>query len=99
MVSPFFFRTFAAIMIQVTIKDEVLRQAAGEGMDAFVGNINQASAEALQNVSGIGATAAKAVVSYREANGEFKRIEDIMKVSGIKNATFEKIKNFITLRS
>ena len=62
-------------------------------------NINQASADSLSTVSGIGSTAAKAIVSYREANGEFKRIEDVMKVSGIKNATFEKIKNYITIKS
>ncbi len=61
-------------------------------------NINLASADVLATVSGIGSTAARAIVSYRDANGEFKRIEDVMKVSGIKNATFEKIKNYITIK-
>ena len=40
----------------------------------------------------------KAIVSYRETNGLFGRIEDLKKVSGIGNATFEKIKDYVRLR-
>ena len=61
-------------------------------------NINADDAETLQTVSGIGSSAATSIVSYRTANGSFGRIEDIKNVSGIKNATFEKIKNYIRLR-
>ena len=62
-------------------------------------NINKDNEEGLQTVQGIGSTVAKAIVSYRDANGEFKRIEDLKKVSGIGNATFEKIKDYVRLRS
>ena len=62
-------------------------------------NINSDNEEDLQSVSGIGSSSAKAIVSYREANGRFGRIEDIKNVSGIGNATFEKIKNYICLSS
>jgi len=62
-------------------------------------NINSDDAETLQTVAGIGNSIAKAIVSYRDANGEYKRIEDIKNVSGIGNATFEKIKNYIVLKS
>ena len=62
-------------------------------------NINKDNEEGLQTVKGIGSTVAKAIVSYREANGEFRRIEDLKKVSGIGNATFEKIKDYVRLRS
>lgn len=61
-------------------------------------NINKDNEEGLQVVKGIGSTVAKAIVSYREANGEFKRIEDLKKVSGIGNATFEKVKDYVRLR-
>lgn len=61
-------------------------------------NINTADEEGLQVVKGIGSTIAKAIVSYRNANGNFARIEDLKKVSGIGNATFEKIKDYIRLR-
>ena len=61
-------------------------------------NINADDEETLQTVSGIGSAVAKSIVSYRTSNGNYGRIEDIKKVSGIKNATFEKIKNYIRLR-
>lgn len=61
-------------------------------------NINKDDAEGLQNVKGIGSTIAKAIVTYRDAHGSFGRIEDLKKVSGVGNATFEKIKDYIRLR-
>jgi hypothetical protein len=47
LVVPFFIANFAAIMKEVTIKDDVLRKAAGEGMDAFVSAFVQAIKEAI----------------------------------------------------
>ena len=47
MVIPFFIANFAAIMKEVTIKDDVLRKAAGEGMDAFVGAFVRAIKETI----------------------------------------------------
>lgn len=58
-------------------------------------NINSAGEEELTTLTGIGATRAKAIISYREANGPFSAIEDIMKVEGIKEGTFAKIKDEI----
>lgn len=62
-------------------------------------NINEDSAEDLQKVNGIGATIANAIVNYRSSNGNYGRIEDIKNVTGIGNATFEKVKNYLVLRS
>ena len=62
-------------------------------------NINLDNSETLQTVSGIGYTVANAIVKYRETNGAYKRIEEVKNVSGIGNATFEKIKNYIRLRN
>lgn len=62
-------------------------------------NINNDSAEDMQIINGIGSSTAAAIVSYREKNGPYKRIEDIKNVSGIGNATFEKVKNYIRLRA
>ncbi|MFA5421538.1 MAG: ComEA family DNA-binding protein [Bacilli bacterium] len=61
-------------------------------------NINTDSKETLMTVNGFGAAISDAVIAYRAENA-FKRIEDIKNVSGIGNATFEKIKNYITIRS
>ena len=41
---------------------------------------------------------AQAIVDYRKANGKFASIEDVMKVSGIKEGTFAKIKDYIVVR-
>jgi competence protein ComEA len=58
-------------------------------------NINTASAVDLDKVPGIGPTKAQAIVDYRTQNGNFKSIEDIQKVKGIKAGTFAKIKDYI----
>lgn len=58
-------------------------------------NINTASEAQLCGIPGIGATRAAAIATYRQEHGRFDRIEDIMKVNGIKEGTFEKIKDTI----
>lgn len=60
-------------------------------------NINTASREELMTLTGIGEARAEDIIRYREENGGFKKIEDIMKVSGIKEAAFQKIKDSITV--
>jgi competence protein ComEA len=60
-------------------------------------NINTASKEQLTTLSGIGESRAKQIVAYREENGNFGKIEDIMNVSGIKEGIFNKIKDDITV--
>ena len=61
-------------------------------------NINADDESTLQTVAGIGSTVAKSIVTYRTNKGRFGRIEDVKNVSGVGNATFEKIKNYIRLR-
>ena len=71
--------------------------AVGGGSSDGKVNINTADIEELQTLSGIGETRAKAIISYRETNGAFERIEEIMNVSGIKTALFNTIKDDITV--
>jgi competence protein ComEA len=59
-------------------------------------NINTATLEELNALPGIGPTTAQKIIDYRDANGAFSVIEDIMNVSGIGPATFEEIKDLIT---
>ncbi|MBP6885351.1 MAG: helix-hairpin-helix domain-containing protein [Bacilli bacterium] len=70
---------------------------SGTIIESKIININYATVEQLMELSGIGETKAKAIVTYREQNGRFKKIEDIMNVSGISNALFERIKEQITV--
>lgn len=60
-------------------------------------DINTASMDALCLLPGIGEKTAQAIIAYRMENGDFKIIEDIMDVPGIKTAKFEKIKDYITV--
>ncbi len=60
-------------------------------------NINKAGKEELTQLTGIGPTKADAIIAYRELNGEFSSIEEIMQVSGIKENSFAKIKDEITV--
>ena len=60
-------------------------------------NINTADEAQLTTLTGIGATRAQAIIAYREENGPFAAIEDIMNVQGIKEGTFAKIKDEIVV--
>ncbi len=60
-------------------------------------NINYASVSELTALAGIGEAMAKRIVEYRDENGLFNSIEDIMNVSGIGEAKFNKIKDDITI--
>lgn len=60
-------------------------------------NLNTASKEELMTLSGIGSARAEDIIRYREQHGGFRRIEDIKKISGIKDAAFEKIKDRISV--
>ena len=60
-------------------------------------NINTADEAQLTTLTGIGATRAQAIIGYREENGPFAAIEDIMNVQGIKEGTFAKIKDEIVV--
>ncbi len=60
-------------------------------------NLNRASVQELMTLTGIGQSRAEAIVRYREEIGSFQTIEDVMKVSGIKENAFNKIKDNITV--
>ena len=59
-------------------------------------NINKASKEELMELSGIGETKADAIIRHRKEHGNFKSIEEIMEIEGIKEGVFRKIENQIT---
>jgi len=58
-------------------------------------DINSAEKEALMTLNGIGSSKADNIITYREENGNFQTIEDIKNVSGIGEATFDNLKDFI----
>ncbi len=60
-------------------------------------NINTATVQELTTLPRIGPKKASAIVEYRNKNGKFQRIEDIMKVKGIGEKTFLRLKDLITV--
>ena len=60
-------------------------------------NINQADAKTLTTLKGIGKDRAVKIIEYREKNGLFQKIEDVMKVKGIGKKIFEKNKNVLSV--
>lgn len=74
-----------------------LEMPEGSEADGGLVNINTASSEQLCTLSGIGKSKAEAVIAYRNEHGAFARTEDIMKVAGIKQSGYDKIKDQITV--
>ncbi|MFQ6069420.1 MAG: ComEA family DNA-binding protein [Candidatus Aminicenantales bacterium] len=62
-------------------------------------NINTASATELQKLPRVGEKIARRIIEFRKENGQFKKVEEIMKVKGIGEKTFKKIKDFITVKT
>jgi competence protein ComEA len=62
-------------------------------------NLNSASATQLQTLPGVGASAAQRIVEYRQKNGNFKKIEELMNVKGIGEKSFLKLKALITVNA
>ena len=79
-----------------TTDNENTDSSERESQDTLI-NINTASAGELTSLSGIGQSRADAIIEYRQSNGKFQSIEDIMKIPGIKQGIFNKIKNKISV--
>lgn len=79
---------------QIDIPSVLEKEASGtQGLI----DINKANEALLCTIPGIGTAKARQIVEYRQKNGEFQKIEDIMKISGIKEGLFEKIAPYITV--
>lgn len=73
--------------------DFITEQEAGS-QDMRV-DINSATKEQLMTLPGVGDTRAQAILDYRRENGGFSSIEDLMKVNGIKQGVYDRLKDFI----
>lgn len=93
-------------MIWVLAVGEAAAQAVpgGNPPDASAGaddgrvNLNTATKEELTSLPGIGEAKAGSILAWREANGSFAQIEDLMKIEGIKEGVFSKIKDYVKVQ-
>ena len=84
------------MQIVIISKEEAIsRKEAEAAVSAGIVNLNQASKEQLMTLPGIGESRAEDILRYRKEHGSFQTIEEIMKVPGIKDAAFQKIKDSI----
>lgn len=83
--------------IEEPLKEGVYEE--GEQAEASDGkiNLNTAAKEQLITLTGIGEVKAAAIIRYREENGGFQSIEELMEVEGIKEGVFNKIKDQIKI--
>ncbi|MGE7879508.1 helix-hairpin-helix domain-containing protein [Peribacillus muralis] len=61
-------------------------------------NLNTATQEELETLTGIGPSKATAILEYRESVGKFKQIDELKKVTGIGDKTFERLQDFISVQ-
>ena len=85
-----------ALLVIFFILAGVIRLYAGETAKI---NINTASAQELTQLKGIGPSHAAKIVEYRQKNGPFKLPEDVVKVPGIGQKTFENNKHLILVEN
>ena len=94
-------RILAAVLVALAL---LAPHAAAQGSDRAVMksapagpvNLNTATAAQLEALPGIGARTAALIVEYRQKNGSFKKIEDLMNVKGIGEKSFLKIKPLVS---
>lgn len=72
--------------------DPAGNQAGGLGAKV---NLNMASLEDLQKIPGVGPSTAQKILAYRQENGPFQQVEDLMQVKGIKEGKFAKMVDYI----
>ena len=83
-------------MLYFPTKEENVQQEAPDTGNGLI-NINTADAALLCTLPGIGESRAADIIAYRDKNGGFKSLEDIMKVPGIKTSVYEKICDKISI--
>ena len=88
------------LYIPIVGEEKIIESTVGDVQNQDDGkvNLNKASEEELQTLTGVGPAKASAIIEYRDQNGGFKKVEEIMEISGIGEKTFEKFKDQITVR-
>lgn len=85
-------------LIGEELNDNAIRFLVGSETDNGKIRVNHASSQELEQLTGIGPAKAAAIISYREENGPFKELDDLLAVPGIGVKSLEKIREQINLK-
>jgi competence protein ComEA len=86
-----------AIAVGATTTSAQSKGPAPKATAAAPVNLNTATAEQLASIPGVGPKMAERIIEYRQKNGGFKKVEDLMNVSGVGEKSFLKMKPLITV--
>jgi len=92
LIGIFIYRGFYHKPLELS-KNAIIEQGEGNGKV----NINTADTDTLTLLPGIGDVTAQKIIKYREKHGPFRKTEDIKRVSGIGDKTYENIRKYITV--
>jgi competence protein ComEA len=81
----------------VAAQSKAPARAAAKPASTAIVNLNTASASDLEGLPGIGAKTAARIVEYRQKNGPFKKVEELMNVRGVGEKNFLKLKPQLTI--
>ncbi len=85
-----------ALAVGLSFLPLIAQQAGSKGGEQKI-NINTASLSELQKLPRVGPQVAQRIIDYRKEHGNFRKIEEIMKVRGIGEKTYNQLKDLITV--
>lgn len=93
---------FASLVVCLLLGMSVAPAAQGQSAATAkaapaVVNLNTATPAQIEGLPGIGPATAKRIIEYREKNGGFKKVEELMNVKGIGEKSFLKLKSLVTV--
>ena len=97
MTRAFFASLVVTLLLSVPALSAQNKPAPAAPATPAVVNLNSATAAQIATLPGIGEKAAQRIIEYREKNGGFKKLEELMNVKGIGEKSFLKLKGLVTV--